>query len=103
MTIKFMTSNIWADVFGNPVKGRDSALCRIISKYKPDVIGLSALMTTTVKNMEDTIKALRNINCEAKIVVGGAVLTEDIAKSIGADYYTKDALELVNLLGEIIK
>ena len=86
--------------------GKDTKIEVVVEaykKYKPDVIGLSALMTTTVKNMEDTIKALRSINCEAKIVVGGAVLTEDIAKSIGADYYTKDALELVNLLEKIIK
>ncbi len=72
-------------------------------KYNPDVIGLSALMTTTVASMEETIKALRKINCKAKIVVGGAVLTEDIAKRIGADYYSKDALDLVNILDRIIK
>ena len=85
--------------------GKDTKIEVVVDaykKYNPDVIGLSALMTTTVKNMEDTIKALREINCEAKIVVGGAVLTEDIAKEIGADYYTKDALELVNLLEKII-
>ena len=72
-------------------------------KYHPDVIGLSALMTTTVSSMEETIQALRKINCKAKIVVGGAVLTEDIAKRIGADYYSKDALDLVNILDRIIQ
>ncbi len=60
-----------------------------------DVVGLSALMTTTVKSMEDTIKLL-NEKCPAcKTVVGGAVLTEDYAKKIGADKYAHDAMETV--------
>lgn len=86
--------------------GKDTPIEVVVDayqKYNPDVIGLSALMTTTVVSMEETIKALRKINCKAKIVVGGAVLTEDIAKRIGADYYSKDALDLVNTLDRIIK
>ena len=73
------------------------------NKYHPFAIGLSALMTTTVINMEDTIKALRKNNTKAHILVGGAVLTEDIAKSINADYYTKDALGLVTCLDNLLK
>ena len=46
--------------------------------------------------MEETIKALRSVDCKAKIVVGGAVLTQDIANEIGADYYSSDALDLVH-------
>ena len=86
--------------------GKDTPIEVVVDayqKYNPDVVGLSALMTTTVVSMEETIKALRKINCKAKIVVGGAVLTEDIAKRIGADYYSKDALDLVNTLDRIIK
>ena len=86
--------------------GKDTPIedvCNAYKKYNPDVIGLSALMTTTVVSMEDTIKALRNIDCKAKIIVGGAVLTQDIADRIGADYYSKDALEMVNLLAKIIQ
>ena len=60
-------------------------------------------MTTTVISMEDTIKALREVNCTSKIFVGGAVLTEEIAKNIGADYYSKDALELVNMIENLKK
>ncbi len=71
-------------------------------KYQPFAIGLSALMTTTVISMEETIKALRAAGTKAHIFVGGAVVTEDIAKSINADYYTKDALSLVNLLEELL-
>ena len=81
--------------------GKDTPIEKVVEaykKYKPFAIGLSALMTTTVISMEDTIKALREINCDSYILVGGAVLTEDIAKNINADYYTKDALGLVNVL-----
>ncbi len=54
------------------------------------LVGLSALMTTTVKNMEITIQKLK-AETDCTILVGGAVLTEDYARSIGADYYAKDA------------
>ena len=54
------------------------------------LVGLSALMTTTVVSMQETIQALRKA-CDCKIMVGGAVLTEEYAKKIGADFYAKDA------------
>ena len=85
--------------------GKDVPIENVVEadkKYKPFAIGLSALMTTTVISMEDTIKALRASGTKAHIFVGGAVVTEDIAKSIGADYYTKDALSLVNKLEELV-
>ena len=69
------------------------------------LVGLSALMTTTVANMEETIKqlhkALEENSKECKIVVGGAVLTEDYAERIGADYYSKDAMQTVAIAKEI--
>ena len=86
--------------------GKDTEINTIVdayNKYKPLAIGLSALMTTTVLSMEQTIKKLRGINCESKIFVGGAVITKDIANEINADYYSKDALEFVNILEELIK
>ena len=55
------------------------------------LVGLSALMTTTLPAMEETIKELRNNNAECKIMVGGAVLTPEYAEKIGADFYAKDA------------
>ncbi len=58
--------------------------------------GLSALMTTTVVSMEETIKAIRAAGLDVKIWVGGAVLTQEYADMIGADAYTKDALASVN-------
>lgn len=59
------------------------------------LVGLSALMTTTVPAMEETIRQLRKAAPWAKIVVGGAVMTEEYAASIGADQYAKDAMDTV--------
>lgn len=62
---------------------------------KAHLVGLSALMTTTVSSMEETILQLREKAPFCKIVVGGAVLTEEYANKIGADKYAKDAMEAV--------
>ncbi len=66
-------------------------------KYDVRLVGLSALMTTTLKSMEGTIKLLRDNNVDCKIVVGGAVLTPEYAEKIGADFYAKDAKETVDI------
>lgn len=81
--------------------GKDVAKERVVEaalREKPLVVGLSALMTTTVKSMEETIAALRQANVSAKIYVGGAVLNAEIAKKIGADGYTSDAPSFVTAL-----
>ncbi|MCR4943011.1 MAG: homocysteine S-methyltransferase family protein [Clostridium sp.] len=65
------------------------------------LVGLSALMTTTLKSMEETIKALHDNNYKGKIFVGGAVLTPEYAMKIGADYYSKDAKESVEVAKEV--
>lgn len=63
------------------------------------LVALSALMTTTVPNMEKTIKLIHD-NTEAKVLVGGAVLTQSYADMINADYYAKDAMESVRIARE---
>lgn len=68
-----------------------------VRNSKAPLVGLSALMTTTVKSMEETIKLLRKTVPQCKIMVGGAVLTEDYAMAIGADFYAKDAKESVRI------
>ena len=69
------------------------------------LVGLSALMTTTVANMEETIvqlrAALKEKGRECKVVVGGAVLTPEYAEKIGADYYSKDAMQTVAVAKEV--
>ena len=67
------------------------------------LVGLSALMTTTVKAMEETVRALREAGCDCKIMVGGAVLTKEYAKMVGADYYAKDAAESARIAEEVFK
>jgi len=54
-------------------------------------------MTTTVNSMKQTIEALREANIDVKVFVGGAVLTEEYAQNIGADYYSKDAKSAVEI------
>ena len=66
------------------------------------LVGLSALMTTTVVSMEETIKQLRAQKPDAKVVVGGAVLTPEYASSIGADCYAKDAMATVHYAQQTI-
>lgn len=61
------------------------------------LIGLSALMTTTVSSMEETIRRLKKAKPDCVTVVGGAVLTKEYADMIGADYYARDAMETVRI------
>lgn len=67
------------------------------------LVGLSALMTTTLVSMEETIKLLRNSAPDCKVIVGGAVLTADYAKKIGADFYAKDAKETVDIAKKVFE
>ena len=84
--------------------GRDVPPEKIVEtarREKAKLIGLSALMTTTVGFMEETIRQVRAAGLDAKVVVGGAVLTADYAKTIGADYYGKDAMASVRVAEEV--
>lgn len=67
------------------------------------LVGLSALMTTTVVNMEETIKMLKENVPDCKIMVGGAVLTQTYADMIGADFYSKDAMGSVRYANELFE
>lgn len=71
-------------------------------EHKTKLVGLSALMTTTLVSMQKTIELLRENNVDCKIVVGGAVLTPEYADKIGADYYAKDAKESVDIAKKVI-
>ena len=65
------------------------------------LVGLSALMTTTVPSMEETIKLIRSRGLDCKVMVGGAVLTAEYAKQIGADFYAADAMESVGIAEKV--
>ena len=66
------------------------------------LVGLSALMTTTVKSMAETISALRRSGHSCSIMIGGAVLTEDYAMQIGADFYAKDAKQSADIAKQVL-
>ena len=66
-----------------------------VEKYQIKLVGLSALMTTTVPAMEKTIRLIKEKYPDVKFMVGGAVLTEEYAAKIGADKYGADAMEAV--------
>lgn len=65
------------------------------------LVGLSALMTTTLKSMEETIALVKSVKPDCKIVVGGAVLTPEYAEKIGADFYAKDAKATVDAARQV--
>jgi len=80
--------------------GKDVSADTILStaqKEKINVIGLSALMTTTMTEMETVIKDARSAGLDIKFMVGGAVITAEYAKKIGADGYAKDSVEAVDI------
>ncbi|MBR2455446.1 MAG: homocysteine S-methyltransferase family protein [Clostridia bacterium] len=73
------------------------AIVERAEKENINLVGLSALMTTTVPSMEKTISLLKEKNPQIAVMVGGAVLTENYAKTIGADFYGKDAMAAVRI------
>ena len=84
--------------------GKDVAPQRIADMAQKEnvrLVGLSALMTTTTPSMEETIRLLRKECPDCKIMVGGAVLTAEYAESIGADFYSKDAMSSVHYAQEL--
>lgn len=94
--VKVLLSNYGFDVID---LGKDVKCEKVLEEaIKNDckLVALSALMTTTVANMEKTIKLIHE-NTDAKVLVGGAVLTKSYAKMINADYYAKDAMESVRI------
>ena len=84
--------------------GRDvdpAAVVEAAGKYKAPLVGLSALMTTTLKTMGDTIAALRRAGLPCRVMVGGAVLTAEYAAALGADFYARDAKESVDIARQV--
>ena len=83
--------------------GRDVPVETVVNTVREKdvhLVGLSALMTTTLKSMEETIAALHEAKLDCKIMVGGAVLTPEYAEKIGADWYAKDAKRSADIAKE---
>ena len=83
--------------------GRDVPVETVVETVREKdvhLVGLSALMTTTLKSMEETIAALHAARLDCKVMVGGAVLTPEYAEKIGADWYAKDAKQSADIAKE---
>lgn len=99
--VKALLSNYGYEIIDMGKDVEPEAIVQAAERENIKLVGLSALMTTTVSSMEDTIKRLRARTPNCKIMVGGAVLTDDYAKLIGADKYCKDAMMSVRYAEEI--
>ncbi|MBK5253155.1 MAG: homocysteine S-methyltransferase family protein [Peptostreptococcaceae bacterium] len=99
--VKVILENYGFEVFDLGKDVQPEEIVETVIKENIKLVGLSALMTTTVISMEETIKQLREANLDCIIVVGGAVLTPDYAKKIDADYYCKDARETVEVANKV--
>ena len=73
-----------------------------IEKYNADIVGLSALLTTTMIAMKETVELIKNKGLDVKITVGGAPVSEEFAKEIGADGYSEDASSAVILCKQLL-
>ncbi len=78
------------------------AVVDAVRKYDAKLVGLSALMTTTLVSMKETIELIHKEGLDCKVMVGGAVLTPEYAKEIKADYYSKDAKESVDVARKVL-
>ena len=86
--------------------GRDVEPQKILDEAKRNdvkLVGLSALMTTTVPAMEETVKLIHEKLPACRVMVGGAVLTETYAEKLGADFYAKDAMGAVKIAKKIFE
>ena len=99
--VKVMLENYGYDVIDLGKDVPPETIVEAAIKDDVKVVGLSALMTTTVVSMEETIKLLRVKKPDTKVVVGGAVMTQEYADQIGADAYSKDAMQTVRYCDEV--
>lgn len=100
--VKMLLENYGYDVID---LGKDVDPEEVVKAQKESgakLVGLSALMTTTVKSMKDTIDALNEAGADCRVMVGGAVLNEEYAEMVGADYYVSDATQSARVAAEVL-
>ena len=78
-------------------------IVRTAIENQADIIGLCALMTTTMVQIDQVIQSLKEAGCTAKVIVGGAVLTQEYADAAGADAYAHDGVVAVQLAKSLMK
>ncbi|WP_347028877.1 cobalamin B12-binding domain-containing protein [Intestinibacter bartlettii] len=100
--VKMVVSTVGVEVIDLGIDVSIEKFIDAIKKYKPQLVMISALLTTTLKQMKLTIEEIKNKNLRDDVIifVGGAPVTRTYAMEIKADYYTKDVVELRDLLDE---
>lgn len=101
--VKVLLENYGFDVIDLGKDVPPETIVETAKEHHVKLVGLSALMTTTVVNMETTIKLLKEELPDCKVMVGGAVLTQTYADMIGADFYSKDAMGSVRYANELFE
>ncbi len=101
--VKTLLENYGFDVLDLGKDVAPEAIVEAVTEQRITLVGLSALMTTTVPYMEQTIRLLRTAAPDCRVMVGGAVLTSAYARQIGADFYGKDAMSTVRYAGEVFR
>ena len=101
--VKVLLDNYGFSVYDMGKDVSPESVVRLAVEKEIRLICLSALMTTTVPAMEDTIRQLRVAHPQCKVVVGGAVLTQEYADMIGADYYAQTAMDAVRFAEQVLR
>lgn len=101
--VKMMLENYGYDVFDLGSDVDHQKIIEAIKEYDIPLVGLSALMTTTVESMKEVIELIHEENLDVNVVVGGAVLTPEYAKMINADYYASDAQATVDIANKFFE
>jgi 5-methyltetrahydrofolate--homocysteine methyltransferase len=91
------------DVIDLGVNVPPAKFAEAVVEHKPQLVGLSALLTTTMPAMKGTVEAIRTTGVEVKIVIGGAPVTKEFADEIGADGYAQDAGSAVDVAMDLLK
>jgi 5-methyltetrahydrofolate--homocysteine methyltransferase len=100
-----MLSAVGFEIFDLGVNVPPDLICKNIREYKPEIVALSCLLTSTIDSMENTIKKIteEGLRKGVKIIVGGIPLTTELAREIGADSYGHDAHEAVIRCRDLLK
>jgi 5-methyltetrahydrofolate--homocysteine methyltransferase len=101
VAMMWMGANI--DVIDLGVNVPAAKFVESVKQHKPKLVGLSALLTTTMPAMRDTVKAIRDEGLDVKIMIGGAPITREFARQIGADGYSPDAGSAVDTAMELLQ
>ncbi len=97
--VKMMLEGAGFEVIDLGTDVRPEQFANAVREYSPDIVGLSALLTTTMRNMKATLEALEDfgVRDQVKVILGGAPVTQDYADEIGADGFAADASKAVTL------